>query len=202
MARDEAAFYDNLEGSLAEAWMRLARATVDRRSPLHTVQLASLGADGGPRVRTLVLRGVDPEARLLRLHTDRRSPKAAEFATDPRAELCAYDPKAKIQIRARGRIVVHADDPIADAAWTASQPGSRICYRAVHAPGAPLGDPAQGDPTPEARAPEHPDAGRRHFTALALTVERLDWLYLAARGHRRAGFAWTGDRWEGRWLAP
>jgi pyridoxine/pyridoxamine 5'-phosphate oxidase len=202
MARDDAGFYDDLDGSLAEAWARLARATADRRSALHTVQLASVGADGGPRVRTLVLRGVEPGARLLRLHTDRRSPKAAEFAADPRAELCAYDPKAKIQIRARGRVAVHLDDAVGRAAWDASQPGARVCYRAPAGPGTPLAEPALGDPTAAARAPAHPDDGREHFSALSLTVERLEWLYLAARGHRRAAFDWSGGAWTGRWLAP
>lgn len=202
MARDEAGFYEDLDGSLAEAWTRLARATVDRRSALHTVQLATLGLDGGPRVRTLVLRGADREARRLRLHTDRRSPKAAELEADGRAELCAYDPKAKIQIRARGVIALHADDPLADAAWAGSQPGARVCYRTAHGPGAPLCDPALGDPRPEAREPAHPDVGREHFAALAMTVTHLEWLYLAARGHRRAAFDWADGAWRGRWLAP
>jgi len=204
MADDAAldrAFYDDLDGARAEAWRRLARGAADRRSGFHTVQLATLGANGGPRVRTVVLRGVDATARILRAHTDARSDKATQLEADPRAELCAYDPQAKIQIRARGVIVAARDGPAADAAWAGSAPGARLCYRAAHGPGAPLTDPAQADPT-EAMRRADPDAGRAQFVAMLLTVERLEWLYLAARGHRRAAFDWTGAGWRGRWLAP
>lgn len=198
----DAAFYDDLDATLAEIWSRLARGAADRRAAMHVVQLATLGADGGPRVRSLVLRGAAASERRLRLHTDRRSPKAAEIAAEPRAEMCAYDPGAKIQIRARGRLALHLHDAEADAAWAASRPGSRVCYRAPFAPGAGIDRPDGGDPGDAAREPDDPEAGRDRFAALTLDVERLDWLYLAARGHRRAAFDWTGDGWGGRWLAP
>lgn len=204
MADDAAldrAFYDDLDGARAEAWRRLARGVADRRSGFHTVQLATLGADGGPRVRTVVLRGVDAAARTLRAHTDARSDKATQMETDARAEICAYDAQAKIQIRARGVIAADRDGAAADAAWAGSAPGSRLCYRAAHGPGAPLQTPAQADPT-EAMRQAGPDVGRENFMAMLLTVERLEWLYLAARGHRRAAFDWDGTGWRGRWLAP
>jgi pyridoxamine 5'-phosphate oxidase len=198
----DAAFYDSLDGAFDEAWRRLGRAVVDRRSAMRTVQLASVGLDGGARVRTVVLRGADREMRRLRVHTDRRSPKVAEIERDPRVELCAYDPGAKIQIRARGAMTLHRGDAMALDAWAATQPFSRVCYRAAHGPGAPLTDPAEGDPDDAAKDPADADAGFETFTVLALTVDRLDWLYLAARGHRRAVFDWEDGAWRGRWAAP
>lgn len=198
----DAGFYNDLDATLDALWARLARGAADRRSPMHTVQLATVGLDGGPRLRTVVLRGVDRGARALRAHTDRRSTKAAEIAADPRGELLAYDPRAKIQIRARGPMTLHLADAAADAAWAASKPGARVCYRAAHGPGAPLPAPQAADPTDAARNPADPEAGRAHFAALTLAPIRLEWLYLAARGHRRAVFDWNGGAWRGGWLAP
>lgn len=192
-------FYNDLDATLGELWRRLARGVADRRSGFHTVQLASIGLDGAPRVRTVVLRGVDRAARRLRVHTDRRSPKFAEIAERPSVEVCAYDPRAKIQIRARGLAeVVTADG--AEPAWAASGAGSRVCYRTPAGPGTPLADAAAVDPEPT--APAHADAGREHFSVVLTTVARLDWLYLAARGHRRACFEWHEEGWQGTWLAP
>ncbi|MGD9409624.1 MAG: pyridoxamine 5'-phosphate oxidase, partial [Thiohalocapsa sp.] len=51
-------FYNDLDATFDQVWQRLGRGAVDRRSGFHTVQLASVGLDGAPRVRTVVLRGV------------------------------------------------------------------------------------------------------------------------------------------------
>ncbi|SEA52004.1 pyridoxamine 5'-phosphate oxidase family protein [Rubrimonas cliftonensis] len=200
----DARFYDDLDESLAEAWRLLARGAADRRSAMHVAQLASVGLDGGARLRSVVLRGAERAARRLRVHTDARSTKAEEIAREARVELCAYDPRAKIQVRARGTAVVAADGPEADAAWAGSSPGSRLCYRALP-PGAALNAPREGDPTAAMRAAPL-EAGRENFRAVLLTVDRVEWLYLAARGHRRAVFDWRGqvrgEGWTGRWVAP
>jgi hypothetical protein len=206
MDETDAPFRDDLDAALAEIWRRLARGAADRRSGFHTVQLATLGLDGAPRVRTVVLRGVEQAAGRLRVHTDRRSAKWAEIAAEPRVELHAYDPRAKLQVRMRGRILPQAEGPVADAAWAASSPGSRACYRAALAPGSALHDPAEADSEPALRAQADPQDGRDRFAALLLEATRVEWLWLAAGGHRRAaherGAGERGAGWAGRWLAP
>jgi len=194
----DAAFRDDLAETLAEAWRRLTRGAADRRSGFHTVQLATV-ADGAPRVRTVVLRAVAPSQRLIRIHTDARSAKAAELAADARVEICGYDAQAKMQIRLRGLASLHAGDAVADAAWAASGQGSRMAYRAAVAPGAPLERPEDVDP--QTRAPLS-DLGRENFMAVTVAVARLEWLYLAASGHRRALYEWSGAALCARWLAP
>lgn len=197
----DAVFYDDLDATLAEAWARLVRGAADRRSALHTVQVATGGPEG-PRVRTVVLRGADPAARQVRFHTDLRSGKIEALAAEPRVELCGYDPRAKIQLRLRGVATVHRADGVADAAWAATGAGSRLCYRAPLGPGTALDAPGEADPVAASRHPADPDMGRAVFSAITVQVATLEWLYLAARGHRRAAFDWSGDGWRGRWLAP
>ncbi len=197
----DAHFYDDLDATRAQCWALLARGAADRRSGFHTIQIATLAPDG-PRLRTVVLRGAEAETRRVRVHSDARAAKIAEIEADPRVELCAYDARAKIQLRLRGRAAIHRDDALADAAWAGSGDGARRCYRAVVAPGAPLPAPQAGDLPQEALAPAERDAGRAQFVVVALSVARIEWLYLAARGHRRAAFDWDGAGWAGRWLAP
>ncbi|MGF3022804.1 pyridoxamine 5'-phosphate oxidase family protein [Methylobacterium aquaticum] len=195
---DQPAFYDDLAGCLAEAWRRLEEGAA-HQSGFHAPALATIGRDGAPRLRTVVLRGVDRASRTLRVHCDARSDKAAEIAADPRVALHVYDAAAKIQVRIEGRARLHGQDALARAAWAASRPMSRVCYGTVPGPGTPL--PAGGAyALPEDAAAG--EAGFAEFRVVVLTAARLDFLYLARQGHRRALFRWDGEAPAATWLAP
>jgi hypothetical protein len=191
-------WYDDLAGSLAEAWALLVRGAADRRHPFHTPQVATIGEDGAPSLRTVVLRGVEPARRTLRFHTDARSRKARELAADPRIALHAYHPGAKIQLRVSGVATLHRDDAVAAAAWAATRPFSRACYRVAAAPGTEAGDPYAA----LAETVEGEEAGREAFIAVTVSVERIEFLFLAAAGHRRALFDWSAGALAARWLVP
>jgi pyridoxamine 5'-phosphate oxidase len=193
-------FYDDLDGTLAEAWRLIARGVADRRSPFHHPTVATLGLDGFPQARTVILRGCDVASRTLRFHTDARSMKAREIGADGRAALHFYDPGVKIQIRVSGTATLHTSDAAADAAWTGSRVFSRQCYGIAPGPGTGIamgGGFSLPDVTDDATA-----AGRANFAAITIGVARLEWLYLAAAGHRRARFAWDSGALDAGWLAP
>jgi len=187
-------YYDDLPGSLAEAWGLLVRGVVDRRSPLHTVVVATIDSAGEPSARTVVLRGVDTADWYLRFHTDQRSHKAAEIAAHPRVAVLAYHPSAKIQLRLRG-VARPADAATADALWAGVSDSSRACYRVALAPGEPITEASDGDATA--------GDGRAHFWPMEIAVEQVEWLLLAAKGHRRARFIRHPDgRIDADWLVP
>ena len=57
----------------------------------------------------------------------------------------------------------------------------------------------------ENRVPEaaKSEAGFCNFAAAIIKVERLEWLYLAAQGHRRTQFDWAANEAvTNRWLVP
>ncbi len=96
------AFYDDLAGCLAEAWRRLEEGAA-HQSGFHTPALATIGRDGAPRLRTVVLRGVDRAARSLRVHCDARSAKAAEIAADPGSRSTPTIPRPRSRSGSRAR---------------------------------------------------------------------------------------------------
>ena len=198
MARPETPpFYDDLEAARAEAFRRLADGVADRRSTFHTPALATIGLDGAPEVRVVVLRGFEPAALRLRVHTDARSAKPEHLRRDPRAGLLFYDPPAKIQLRVNGPMTVHQSDSVAADAWAATRDFSRRCYLGTLAPGQAVDRPTDGLDRTVAD-------GFARFTVLRLTMRSLDWLFLSARGHRRARFTWDPDSTpaSAEWLVP
>ena len=183
----------------------LASGARDRRSAFHLAVLASAGLDGFPAARTVVLRAVDPVARALRVHTDRRAPKFAEIETDPRISILFYDPAARLQFRFRARATLHTGDAAAREIWRDVPASSRRCYLGL-APGSVSATPISGLPAGlETRTPTPAESepGITNFVVIRASLLGLDWLHLASGGHRRARFDWDdGGAGSATWLAP
>jgi len=192
---------DDLDAIATDLWARLVRGKADRKSPWHTPVVGT--ADGALRV--MVLRHVDAVAGALRFHTDARAPKATAVGASARVNILFYDAGAKLQLRCSGVGRIAADGGMADAAWAASAPSSRRCYLAPTAPSSRTDAPTSGLPADyDARLPTmaESEAGRGNFAALTIMLDRIDWLYLAHDGHRRALFERQSDQWAGCWLVP
>lgn len=188
-------YYNDLSGSLTEAWRLLSRGAADRKSPMHTPAVATVGCDGRPRVRTVVLRHTDAQARTLRFHTDLRATKVAEMRANPAVQILGYDAGNKIQLRMLGRADLHHGNDVASAAWARSQHQSQQCYRQAKPPATPAADPV-------AALKAIDDDGAENFVAVIVHVDELEWLYLAHTGHRRARYTWSASGMTATWLAP
>ena len=188
-------FFDDLDASLAHAWRLLTRGVNDRRSGFHTPAIVTVGLDGAPAMRTVVLRHVDEAQRRIRFHTDARAPKLAELAREPRLGALFYDFKSKLQLRLNGQAMIHAPGTaLALECWEQSQEKSRLCYAQLAAPRSDLTRPEQGD----ARG----SGGVEYFSVVVIEVQKLEWLYLHHEGHRRAVFDWRDGAWSKQWVAP
>jgi pyridoxamine 5'-phosphate oxidase len=188
----------------ADAWTLLVRGAGDRKSPMHTPVVASVDGDGLPQARVMVLRRADTAAGTLRFHTDSRSPKVAEL--DGRAvSVLAYHPGQAVQLRLAGTAAVLTDDPLAEAAWSASTPFARRCYLTEAAPGTPSPLPTSGLPAAiEGQQPSLDDLvpARPNFAIVQIAVTAIDWLHLANSGHRRALLTRQDVGWHGQWRVP
>ncbi len=192
----------SLTDTLDTAWACMKAGAAPGKSRFSMVQLATIGSDGAPRARTVVIRSVDTTTRELAFHTDRRSPKIKELTADPRVNIIGYDMEAGQQVRIEGTARMHIGDSEALAAWGDSRADSRVCYQADHAPGVALDDPRLGDVKVVADPTGDQKIGFQHFCRVVIQVTKIDWLNLATQGHRRAIHVWEGDAWSSFWVAP
>ena len=181
-------------------WRPLLKAASHRegRSPMgRWLQLATIAADGSPRVRTLVFRGWR-DGQTLELFTDSRSAKAQELVHDHRLEVCWLLPKARCQFRLRGHALqmeAHDQDHREDTHWQQLRPEARALWGWPE-PGA-LKEPnanfpsaiADGTPTPE------------NFLLLSLEITQVELLELTNSPHRRRRWL-AEDGWIERDLNP
>ena len=192
---------NTLDDMLNAAFDRLAEGAAPGRSAFSMIYAATIGADGRPRTRTVVMRQFERAPCRIWFNTDLRSPKASEIAADPRISILAYDQNAGFQIRIEGKAVLHKGDG-ARAAWDATAERSRVCYRQVEGPSTELERPHSTDPTDEMRSPEKADWGFENFGAVETIPTSFDVLDLGRSGHRRCRFQAAEGNWNGNWLAP
>jgi pyridoxamine 5'-phosphate oxidase len=204
---DSPDFYNDLDLSFAKAWDVIEPGATKRSSPAHTPVVATVGDDGEPQLRVMVLRAADRASRLLRFHTDARSNKIREIGSGCAASVLMYDPSEKLQLRLSGTLSSVAEGRDVDSAWSGSTTFARRCYMAETAPGAQSELPTSGLPEwIEGKQPVEADLvdARQNFAVLWFETRVVEWLYLANSGHRRARWEWRPDTetWSGRWLVP
>jgi len=167
------------------------------------LQLATVAADGTPRVRTLVFRGWGAASQL-DLLTDGRSAKLAELQANRAVELAWLLPKARAQFRLRGQAQILPAAPASAEHhhhWQALTPGGRALW-GWPAPGAPFCE-AEAFPAelpPESQVPPN-------FVLLRIALQQVELLDLSAHPHRRRRWCagdidGNGNAWSESELNP
>ena len=157
----------------------LEAGAADPGSPFHVLTLGTL-ADGAPRLRSVVLRGVERGRRRLTVHTDARSPKVAQIEARSAVELHVWDDASKVQLRLLGAARLHGRDARAEAEWSALGKHSRATYQVGAAPSSVLHGPPPAD--------QDEAAAYSAFMVIDVRLTSIEHLLLSREGNRRALF--------------
>tara|TARA_B100001057_G_scaffold499587_1_gene610858 strand:+ start:701 stop:1300 length:600 start_codon:yes stop_codon:yes gene_type:complete len=184
------AYYEDLVEIENKYWSMLDDAVTNRASPFRIPVFICADkneVDG----RIVVLRKSDRKNKLLQFHTDLRSPKVNILNMNKKASLLFYDKEEKIQLRVKVNCKINNQNTITEEAWKKTQHISRRCYLTDSPPGTSSDNPTSGmiskiedfDYTME-----QSEEGYKNFTVIKCEIKSIEWLYLAAKGHRRALF--------------
>lgn len=194
-----AAAVPDMNDLLHSIWESLRAGAGAGRSPFSVLQAATVGVDGNPQVRTIVLREVNESLARLSFHTDIRSGKVRELRERPAISMHGYDADRLVQLRLEGIASFVADEEEKLAVWKSSRPRTLILYRSPITSGSVIDDPAQAAPTDDA----DPMSGYENFCLVHVSVRRIDYLDLSNEPHHRAQFHLRGQGdFEGHWVAP
>ena len=196
------AYYENLEEIRNKYWLMLDDAVTNRSSPFR-IPVFICGHQDEVDGRIVVLRKSDRENNLLQFHTDLRSPKVHILKKNKNASLVFYDKEEKIQLRVKVKCEVNNQNTTTEESWKKTQHISRRCYLTDSPPGTISNNPTSGmiskledfDYTME-----HSEEGYKNFTVIKCKIKLVEWLYLAAKGHRRAKFDLQTNK--NTWLVP
>jgi 3-hydroxyisobutyrate dehydrogenase len=185
-----------------DCWSRLVTGAKKSRSPFHTPSIATL-ANGEVSLRTVVLRKTLPEERELRFHTDIRSPKWNELLINPSISALFYDSEERIQLRVKGKAVLHHRNDMTAKAWETTSLSSRKCYLTLHNPSSFTDSSTSGlseDMEQENYTLAESEVGYTNFGIVSIQVQSIDWLWLNHAGHRRAFFDYSDGSFQ--WMIP
>ncbi len=196
------AYYENFEEIQNKYWSMLDDAVTNRSSPFRIPVFICAHQDEVDG-RIVVLRKSDRANNLIQFHTDLRSPKVDILKKNNKASLVFYDKEEKIQLRVKVECEINNQNPTTEKSWKKTQHISRRCYLTDSPPGTTSENPTSGmiskledfDYTME-----QSEEGYKNFTVIKCHIKSIEWLYLAAKGHRRAKF--NLDTKKNYWLVP
>ena len=197
-------FYNNLDKIYLKIWELLKTALSNRDLPFH-IPVFICGQNGDADGRMVVLRGINEKDKNLWFHTDIRSKKIRTLKTNPIASLLFYDKEEKVQLRITGKTKINYQNNITKKSWNKTAHMSRQCYLGNQAPGSESILPTSGlteEIDNHKYSIEESEIGYKNFCVVEIFIESFEWLYLAARGHRRAYFTLKNSSVEKKWLIP
>ena len=196
------AYYEDFTEIKKKIWSMLGDAVTNRSSQFR-IPTFICGHNNDIDGRIVVLRKADQQNNLVQFHSDIRSDKIEFLKNNPNAALLFYDKDEKIQVRLKVNCVINHKNDITKISWEKTQHISRKCYLVDNGPGTESDVPTSGL-KPELDnfdyTKEQSEEGYKNFTVIQCKIKSIEWLYLAAKGHRRARFDLENSK--DSWLVP
>ena len=196
------AYYEDFNEIKKKIWLMLDDAITNRASQFR-IPTFICGDQSDFDGRIVVLRKSDQLNNTVQFHSDIRSDKIEKLKKNPKAAMLFYDKDEKIQVRLKIECVVNHNNEITKESWSKTQHISRKCYLVDNGPGSESASPTSGL-KPEIDnfefTMEQSEEGYKNFTVIQCKIKLIEWLYLAAKGHRRARF--DVETKKDTWLVP
>ena len=196
-------YYEDSKEIEKKIWELLSTAVKDRSSEFRT-PVFICGNDKDLDGRVVVLRKADQQNNFFQYHSDIRSSKREKIKQNPNCAILFYGKEEKIQLRVKAECKVHFDDEITKESWEKTGHISRKCYLVTHGPGTVSNTPTSGLDNKFDNfdfTKEESEAGYKNFCVIRCKVKSIEWLYLAAKGHRRALIDLNQSK-KFTWLVP
>ena len=203
MSEEKVSYYEDINEIEKKFWSRLTAAVKERSSEFST-PVFICGNEKDLDGRVVVLRKADQKNNFVQFHSDIRSSKIEKIKKNPNCSILFYGKKEKIQLRLKTECEVNFNNEITKESWKKTGHVSRKCYLVTNGPGTVSDKPTSGlngkfdnfDFTKE-----ESEEGYRNFSVIKCKIISIEWLYLAAKGHRRALINFEGSK-KFTWLVP
>lgn len=173
----------------------LQKGTSKKGHPFRYCTLATTGLQHTARLRTIVLRRVEDNLKLV-FYTDKRSKKIVHIKENDRVSLLFYHPKQLLQLKVEGRADIVTDSTELQKYWSGVQPSSRKDYITKSPPGSPLSNPDNVEYFED----------KNYFCIVEVAPTKIEYLKLKRPNHLRMLFSRDEEKddseWNSQFLVP
>ena len=183
----------------------LIRGVKDRKHTFHTPVFCNIDDQKTIESRVVVLREFDSHNMILNFNTDFRSPKIASLMKNNNSLFVFYEQKLKVQLRIKTISSINNQNIITKKMWERTKLVSRKCYLTQKPPSSITSLPEDGiDDNLKGKEPtlEESEKGYKNFTVVQNKIHQIDWLHLAASGHRRLKIILKDSIPSFHWIIP
>lgn len=180
-----------LQDYLEEIKQELQRGPMEFDHPFRYFTFATVGPERTARLRTVVLREVHDDLKIV-FYTDKRSKKIAHIQENNKVSLLLYHPKKMLQIKIEGIAEVKDDEAIKNAYWQQLSDRAKREYTTSQSPGSNLNHPDKLEFLSE----------ENHFCTVEIAPHKMEYLKLGQPNHIRVQFSKMDSEWEGGFLVP
>ncbi len=177
-------FFNELEEELQQG-------ATQKDHPFRYGTLATIGLGSSPRLRTIVLREVSEDLKLV-FYTDRRSKKIGHIKENNSVSLLFYHPEKLWQLKIEGRAKIVSDTEKVKKYWSGIALKSRKDYTTISAPGSPISNPDNVAYLDD----------KNYFCMVEIEPFKIEYLKLNEPNHLRVLFSKEDGRWKGGFLVP
>ncbi len=196
-------YYENPNAIEKKIWQLLTDAVKDRSSEFRT-PVFICGDEKDLDGRVVVLRKADQQDNFIQYHSDIRSSKIKKIKKNPSCSILFYGKEEKIQLRVKANCEINYDNDITKESWIKTGHISRKCYLVSNGPGTVSDKPTSGLDNKFDNfdfTKEESEAGYKNFCVIKCRIKSIEWLYLAAKGHRRLLINFEAEK-KFNWLIP
>ncbi len=196
-------FYEDPKEIENKIWDLLGKAVTDRSSEFRT-PVFICGNDKDLDGRVVVLRKADRKNNFIQYHSDYRSSKIEKIKKNSLCSILFYGKEEKIQLRVKAECEINHENEITKESWKKTGHISRKCYLVTKGPGTVSDKPTSGLDSKFDNfefTKEESETGYKNFCVIKCKIKSIEWLYLAAKGHRRALIDLNGSK-KFTWLVP
>ncbi|MFS4456829.1 pyridoxamine 5'-phosphate oxidase family protein [Maribacter sp. 2304DJ31-5] len=169
----------------------LQKSVVEKGHPFRYFTLATTGMDNLARLRTVVLRYVSKDLKLI-FYTDKRSKKITHIKENNKVSLLFFHPKKLLQLKIEGKAHIIADENLLKKYWHEVQPNNRKDYTTTIAPGNAINDPDHVTYLND----------KNYFCMIEIQPFKIEYLKLKKTDHVRIRFSNEKNKWNGEFLVP
>ena len=187
-----------LENINKEIWNLIESGVNDITSSFHFPSLSTITLDGNPTSRTVVLRSVNYEKKIMQMNNFSNN-----YNKNANISMHIYDFNKKTQIRIVGQAMLNYNNKAWEDAWNSSTIMGKECYSTPCNPSTIIDNPEIIDKNIKdiKFKSDELDQFKVNFGRIDIKIRSIDWYYLLHTNPGRAKFTYNKNI-EMVWLAP